>query len=386
MKTIVVFHPSCELYGADRILVNALQSFPKNKLKIVYLLKDGPLIEYIEQNVKNVLIVIQPKMPIFYQALFSIKGVFKCLTSYWSFEKWFRNEHQKHQFDLAYVNTLSCFFLLRTLKKLKVRSFVHVHEIIERPKLAAWTMANFVNKYSDYIVCVSKATENSLARIVPGISSKSYCIHNGIPSILADEKEVHGRLTFYLFGRITPKKGQWYLIEALSQIPRVTLEKSKFVIVGGTPLGKEHLLESLAEKIKEAGLESVVSMKGFCNDIRTEMNKADVCIVPSLMNGSFPIAVLEAMSAEKPVIVTKNSGAAEMITDGSNGFLIPPNDSNQFAQVLIEMIESKSRVKEMGMKAKEVFENKFTLERFQSNWRAIHRQNRRVNYRITDPK
>ena len=49
MNTIAVFHPSAELYGADRILVNALKALPADVNKRIYLLRGGPLVEFLPQ-------------------------------------------------------------------------------------------------------------------------------------------------------------------------------------------------------------------------------------------------------------------------------------------------------------------------------------------------
>lgn len=372
MKTIAVFHPSNDLYGADRILVNALQSFPESSKKIIYLPKEGPLSDLILSSVKNASIVIEPKLPIIFRALFTPKGVLKFLKNYRGFKRLMKSEHKKNQFDLAYVNTLSCTFLLPILSRLKIKNFVHVHEILEHPKIVAWLTAKLANKYSDYLVCVSKAVLNNLTRIIPEIGKKSVCLHNGIMPIQSDESESSERVTFYLFGRIMPKKGQWYLLEALSKMSKTTLAKAHFVIVGGPPPGREHLSESLSEKIKEEQLESVVTLKGFCSDISSEMAKADVCVVPSLMRDPFPTTVLEAMSSKKPVIATDHGGAAEVIVNGVNGYLIPPDNSQQFAHVLEKMITKRSEIRGMGDQAKKLFEDFFTLETFQDKWLDLH--------------
>lgn len=374
MKSIVVFHPSNDLYGADRILVNALQSFPKESRKVVYMPKEGPLSLLILDSVENVQIKIQSDLPIIFRAIFSPKGIIEFLRKYRSFKRLLKEEQKKHQFDLAYVNTLSCSFLLPILSRLKIKSFVHVHEILERPEIVARATARLARKHSEYVVCVSKAVERNLIRLDPSIEKKCHCLHNGIRPIKSSEKQINERLTFYLFGRIMPKKGQWYLVDSLAIIPEFILNKARFVIVGGPPPGREHLAESLLNRIKEVGLESVVTLKGFCSDISQEMAKADICVVPSLMRDPFPTTVLEAMSSGRPVIATNHGGAAEVIDHESNGFLIAPDDSKQFAQVLEKAILNKESIEEMGKCAEESYRSGFTLERFQHDWIELHKK------------
>lgn len=379
MKNIIVFHPSNELYGADRILVNALQSFPEKSKKTVVLPKEGPLTEILRNEVPNIEVLILPKMPIIYRALFTPKGIIQFLGDYRKFYVWLQRIHKEKQFDLAYVNTLSCSFILPMLRSLKVRSFVHVHEILEKPLIVAKTTAFIARKYADSVICVSKAVSDNLIRLHSKIAEKSTVLHNGIrPIEIVDRPNrnvlLERRMQFYVFGRIMPKKGQWYLIEALRLLPKETINKAQFHLVGGTPPGQDHLWDELKALISESGLDSAVEMKGFCSDISNMMSEADCCIVPSLMRDPFPTTVLEAMSAQKPVIATDHGGAAEAINSYENGVLIHPNDPKMLAEAIEYAIENPAIMHLLGEKAFETYEKRFRMEVFQENWLRYHRR------------
>lgn len=372
MKTIAVFHPSNELYGSDRILVHALAAFPEDAQKIVFLPKDGPLTNHILENVKNSSVEIVSEMPIIYRELFSPSGILKFGKNYRQFKKYIKAFHQEHAFNFAYVNTLACSFLLPLLRQLDIPSFVHVHEIIEKPRFIARFTAKLANRYSDDVICVSKAVENNLIRLVPEIELKTHCLHNGIPPIVVGEKETNGELTFYLFGRIMPKKGQWYLLDALEKLSVEHLSRCHFFIVGGVLPGHEYLKTELSDRIHALGLEEKVELVDFCPDITDKMKEADVCVVPSLMRDPFPTTVLEAMSAGKPVIATDHGGAAEVIRNGENGFLISPNRPDQFASVLKKIIDQRDQIRDLGNCAKQDYQTRFTLEIFKKNWNMFH--------------
>ena len=377
MKNILVFHPSNELYGADRILVNALQSFPEEDKKTVVLVKDGPLTALLQQQVTNVEVRIHPEMPIIYRALFTPKGILKFLSNYRKCKVVMKQLHRERSFDLAYINTLSCSFLLPIVRALRIKAFVHVHEILEKPALVAKVTARLCNRYANTVLCVSGAVEENLIRLQPKIKAKTIRIHNGIQPIQIEsypnkELTIRKRMQFYVFGRIMPKKGQWYLLEALKLLPSAYRGQAQFVLVGGTPPGQEHLSEALCAQIAENGLESTVTLKGFCNDISEEMSKADVCIVPSLMRDPFPTTVLEAMSARKPVIATNHGGAAEAIEDRENGLLVPPHAPQMLANAIAYAIENPAVIKLLGERAFETYTKRFTLEVFQKNWRQLH--------------
>lgn len=371
MDTIAVFHPSNELYGADRIMVNALAALPDDTRKIVYLRADGPLQPYIKEHVQNVEVVIFPGLPIIYRSAFGFAGIFRLLRQLIKFYSFMRKEQRKHQFRSAYVNTLSCSFLLPILSILRIRNFVHVHEIIDSPKSIGWITTRLASLYSDQIVCVSKAVENGMLRYSRRVHQKIMVLHNGISPIMTSSHHKNHRIHFYLFGRIMPKKGQWFLLESVAQIPREKLEYCLFTIKGGVLKGNEHLLKELVARIKELRLMPYVRIEEFDPSINEAMGKADVCLVPSLMKDPFPTTVLEAMSAGKPVIGTNHGGASEAIEDGITGRLVAPRDTVALSQAIEELIDQRELIALRGQRGKDRFQRLFTLERFKQDWTSF---------------
>lgn len=367
-KAMAIFHPSSELYGADRILVNAINAMPKDLRKTVYLKFRGPLVEYIRTNTVNTEVKVIPFMPVIYRGIFNPKGMLRYASETIRFGLFFRSEHRSRKFASAYVNTLSISFVLPLLKALKIRNFVHVHEIIESPAMIGWLTAQLCKRYADKVVCVSKAVEDGLIGYSKAIAQRTMVLHNGIDAIHAAPRKPNGTLSFYLFGRIMPKKGQWYLIEALKQIPKEELQAAKFTLMGGPVPGSEHLLESLTEEIERAGLQSVVEMKGFAPSIVEAMEEADVCLVPSMMKDPFPTTVLEAMSAGRPVIATNHGGATEALNGSKGGLLVDPGAPDQLATGIRQLLRQREMVSTMGLRAKERYSSAFTKGHFNEKW------------------
>lgn len=372
MKTIAIFHPSNELYGADRILVNAINAFPKEDKKVVYLPKDGVLTNYLLERTTNTKVIIHESLPIIYRSLYTPKGMIGFLRSYFKFERFLKSEHEKNKFNLGYVNTLACSFLLPMLSKMKVKNFIHVHEIIESPKVIRKVTAMLMHKYADSVVCVSDAVRDNLLNCKVELTEKAFRLHNGISPIEVGEKVTGGALNFYLFGRIMPKKGQWFLLEALQLIPEMKLRKCMFHLMGGVLKGSEHLMTELKEIIHSQDLEDYVKIKGFSPQIGMAMKDADVCLVPSQMKDPFPTTVLEAMSAGKPVIATNHGGASEAILHGENGLLVNPRNAHQLAMAIEHFIDNRVEVTKYGDAAKKHFETHFTLDTFNEKWMSFY--------------
>lgn len=376
MKKIAIFHPSSELYGADRILVNALKTLPDHVEKHVYLKFQGPMVEYLENQVPNVEITVTPYMPIIYRKIFTPLGIINFILSYLIFALFFIREMNQHKFKSIYYNTMSVSFIAPFIWLFGIPSFIHVHEIIDKPKIIGLLTTKISYLFTKKVICVSWAVKRNLLIYQKDRKNRFLVIHNGIDQIQIRTKVTNDSvLQFYLFGRIMPKKGQWFLLDSLKSIPCRELRKAHFTLVGGVLKGDEFLLDNLKEQLNDLGLKEYVSIKGFTNSIADPMSKADVCLVPSLMKDPFPTTVLEAMSAGRPVIATNHGGAKEAVVDGRTGFLVDPNNVKQLSDSIRIMIENKETVDQMGKEAKILFRRHYTMEIFRSNWLKVQFQN-----------
>ncbi len=370
-KSVAVFHPSSELYGADRILVNAINAMPAEMKKVVYLKFEGPLVEFIQENTENTTVKVIPFMPVIYRGIFNPKGILKFTFELAKFVSFMRAEKKALKFSSAYVNTLSTSFILPLLKGFRIPSYLHVHEIIDSPKVIGWLTAFLAKNFAQKVVCVSAAVEKGLIRYISSVRKKTIIIHNGIDQILAKPRAHNEKINFYLFGRIMPKKGQWFLLDALKEIPLERLSNVCFTLMGGAVPGKEDSLEQLENEVRKAGLEGIVQIRDFAPNITEAMNSADVCLVPSMMKDPFPTTVLEAMSAGRPVIATNHGGAKEAIGDSNSGLLVDPGKPAQLAASILQLIQEKSLIPKMGELAREKYLSAFTKQHFNKNWESF---------------
>ncbi len=112
-----MFHTSSERYGADRILVNAINVMPVELKKVVYLKFQGPLVNFIQENTKNTKVEVIPFLPIIYRGIFNPKGIVIFTTELIRFALFLRKQNKALKFNSSYVNTLSSYNTLRTCAK-----------------------------------------------------------------------------------------------------------------------------------------------------------------------------------------------------------------------------------------------------------------------------
>ncbi len=131
----------------------------------------------------------------------------------------------------------------------------------------------------------------------------------------------------------------------------------KYIIAGEGPLEKD-----LKAAVAAGGLADSFVFTGFLDDIRPLLAAADVFVLPSYREG-FPISVLEAMAAGKPVIASAIDGVNESVTDGENGLLVHAGEGAALAAGLETLLKDRDKVVEMGRRGREIVVEKFGLDR-----------------------
>lgn len=138
-------------------------------------------------------------------------------------------------------------------------------------------------------------------------------------------------------GRLSPKKGYEYVIEALGRL-KSTGHEFHYEIVGDGELQHD-----LAAMIRDAGLERQVTLLGARNHdfIAAFLHDIDIFISHNVVAASgdeegIPNTIKEAMLAGVPVFSTYHAGIPEIISDGINGFLTEERDVQQLVAKLEE--------------------------------------------------
>jgi glycosyltransferase involved in cell wall biosynthesis len=136
-----------------------------------------------------------------------------------------------------------------------------------------------------------------------------------------------GPFTVGTVANLTPKKDQGTLIAAMVLL-RERVPDPRLVIIGDGP--SRPLLE---DQVRSLGLHGSVLFAGVRDDVPELLPALDVFSLSSLHEG-LPIALLEAMAAGVPPVVTAVGGIPEVVTHERDGLLVPPGDSAALASAL----------------------------------------------------
>ena len=90
---------------------------------------------------------------------------------------------------------------------------------------------------------------------------------------------------------------------------------------------------------------------------------SDIFVFPSyyLFEGH-PLVIIEAMAAGCPVISTNIASIPETVIHGENGFLVEPKASGKMAENIEILIKNGELRKKMGLRSRQIYEEKYTLE------------------------
>jgi len=105
----------------------------------------------------------------------------------------------------------------------------------------------------------------------------------------------------------------------------------------------------------------VVHVLGERSDVPDLIAAADVVCLTSSFEG-LPMTVLEAMALSRPVVATRVGGIPDAVTDGRTGRLVPPGDTDAFAEALIELARVPALRRTMGEAASVDYRERYTLE------------------------
>lgn len=158
-------------------------------------------------------------------------------------------------------------------------------------------------------------------------------------------------------GRLEEQKGHDVLFDALSILLRKGLD---FTLVVAGDGSRRSWLE---QRSLSLGLAPRVQFVGQIEDVGGLLAAADAVLLPSRREG-LPLVLLEAMARGRPVVATSVGGVADVVTDGANGTLVPPEDPAALAVALEQLQRKADRAWRMGRSAAETVREHYT-------WHAV---------------
>lgn len=162
---------------------------------------------------------------------------------------------------------------------------------------------------------------------------------------LAEKKVVYRKRIYDLIfvGRLTQEKNVEFLLRGLKQLKK-SKENVSFCLVGGGRLKKE-----LKERVRCYHLGGSVFFTGPTLSVEKHLSKAKVLVLASQSEGC-PIAALEAMALEIPVLSSNYPAVAEIIEDGETGLIY--DNLSDFVDKALQLLQNHKQRKKIGRQAR----------------------------------
>jgi glycosyltransferase involved in cell wall biosynthesis len=224
-------------------------------------------------------------------------------------------------------------------------ALVHTeHSVWSSHRLPTRALNRLTFGRNDAVIAVSDAVAAEMGR------SDVRVIRNGVDvDVVRAEaaRGVQGPIAapprYACVGHLRHRKGVDVLLRASLEIPN-----ARGIVVGD---GEDaaHLREVCRE------LDAPVDLLGNRADARAIAASADVFVIPSRTEGT-PLALLEAMALERPIVATAVGGLPELLTNEMNALLVPPEDPAALAGAIVRLLNDRDLGARLGAAARATVE------------------------------
>jgi colanic acid/amylovoran biosynthesis glycosyltransferase len=218
-----------------------------------------------------------------------------------------------------------------------------------------------------FVLCISDFCRSQVLRIAPNLPDvRIEVVRLGVdcsalqPSVPASIRSTaeppEGPFRLVCTGRMVAAKGHRILLEALAPLVASGIDFS-CTLIGDGP--ERPFLETLSSRL---GLSSQVHFLGALAHSETlaQVAQADVFVLASFAEG-LPVALMEAMALSVPCVSTTIAAIPELISNGENGLLVPPANSQALSAALTKLAKDHGLRRQFGRNARFTAESGYNL-------------------------
>jgi glycosyltransferase involved in cell wall biosynthesis len=252
-------------------------------------------------------------------------------------------------------------------------------------------------------VVLSRRVDNPEARIVAALKYRLYShiitISEGIRCVLASEgvpldkiscvpsavniEQYHqerdrawfeqtfaiqqDQIVIGVVAQLISRKGHRYLLDVLPTLLQ-TYPHIRVIFFGKGPAEQQ-----LRDQIEALGLQGVVKLAGFRDDMPRVLPNLDLLVHPAEMEG-LGVSLLQAAVAGVPIIASNAGGMPEIVRHGMTGLLVPPKSRELLQQAIEHMLANPEQAKQMAVSAKKLVEVAFSIPAMVQGNLSVYRQ------------
>jgi glycosyltransferase involved in cell wall biosynthesis len=278
-----------------------------------------------------------------------------------------RDHFKSRTYDALHCHSTKAGFLGRLAAPWKTPVVYTPHCIafdtsLPRPqRRAARLMEKLLAPRTAHFIAVARHEARVIRRARLCSQKRLSVIYNGIDLEEFDEilnsttETQNSKFTIGCFGRLTRQKNQAALLRALPLVHR-KVPQARLLLVGSGE--DERMLRTLSENLKLAG---AVTFAGEIEEARPHYLRCNIAAQPSRWEGC-PYSILEAMAARRAIVATGVGGVPEVLHTPA-GIIYRVTRPEILAEHLTALMQDEGYRKQMGQKARQLIEERFTATR-----------------------
>jgi glycosyltransferase involved in cell wall biosynthesis len=368
------------MYGSSKVLLQAVTALKARGHKVFVVVSEkGPLTEALElEGIETKIIRLGILRRRYLNVLGLLNRIGVLTRAFFALKKLCK----QNQIDIIYTNTAPVIIGGILSKFTGIKNVWHLHEILEPSSFMHRFFGWLINATAQKVIVVSDAVYNNWAGRID--ASKMVKVYNGFEAsdiyvgvnVDANANNIkplreqlnlnNNTILVGMVGRVNLIKGQFYFIQIAAATKAAGLN-CHFVMIGDAYKGYEYLYPQLESQITALGLQNSITNLYYQPNAAALIQQLDIFILPSIKPDSFPVVILEAMAAGKPIIATNQGGAQEQIDDCVTGFLVPINNAIIAAQKLGVLVNNPDMRTRMGQAGARKLQEQFSLVTFNKN-------------------
>lgn len=332
--TVLVAHPSPDLYGSDRMLLESIDAvIERGHRAVVTLPEDGPLLELIHDRGAEVRLC---PTPVLRRAFLSPRGLFALAGQSLAAARPGLALLREVRPDVVYLSTLTAPEWLVLAKIRRVPSVCHVHEAESAPSRPIRTALASPLMLADRLVLNSRFSEKVLTDVIGRLGRRSSVVYNGVvgpDEVIPPRERLEGAVRMLFVGRISERKGILDAVDTVAELQRrgtaVALD-----VAGSVYPGYEHVEVEMRRRIAALDDPAAVTVHGYVDGIWQLLAATDILLVPSRGDEPFGNTAVEGLLAQRPVVASASSGLLEAVSGARSARSVTPGRPDAFADAI----------------------------------------------------
>ncbi len=174
-----------------------------------------------------------------------------------------------------------------------------------------------------------------------------------------------------IVGRVVRWKGHVEFLMAAGIVMR-TVPRLKVLIVGDFAHKSTPYRSEITRIIEDSGYKDRVIFTGYVSDVENYYCLMDVCVHASIDPEPFGLVITEAMACGVPVIASDRGAPREIITDGVNGYLVNPDETEKLAEAIIMLLNDGDLRSRIGGEGKEHVLREYQVTKFARSMEELY--------------